>query len=820
MYIISEISAILGAGNHRLQYPEAVVSEICFDSRQLYAPEKTLFFAIKTDRNDGHLYVDELFKKGVRNFIITNHLADYAERYTANFIEVDDAVATMQMIAAFHRKQFDIPVIGITGSNGKTIVKEWLAQMLSDDYNIVKSPNSYNSQIGVPASVWKMNHRNQMAIFEAGISKLGEMENLEAIIRPTIGIITNLGEAHAQFFEDNKEKLREKLKLFTHAKTLIYCKDYADIEEEIAQINNKSLQLISWGEHEDATYRIEDVSGIGKFTRIVCNNESLRIPFTDSASIENAIHASVAMLHLGFKTDYINAQLANLESLHARMEIIEAMNQSVIINDTYSLDINSLSIALQFQASQDLFGNKTVIISDFEQVKELNEEDYKEIDKLLHSYNIDRLIAIGSAFNKYKQLFSTPEKHFFNSMEEALPAIQKMEFYKEDILIKGARSFHFERIVSLLRLRTHRTVLNVNLPDIIHNLNYFRSKLNPQTKIIAMVKALCYGLGDAELVHEICYHNVDYLAVAYTDEGVHLRKKNVKKPIIVLGAEAHSFDMMVKYNLEPEIFNFHYLEKLEHLLENYPEIELFNIHLKLDTGMHRLGFEDEDIDLLIQKIKNNPQLRIVSLFSHLASSEDPADDEFTHAQISRFEKMSKRIMDAFDYQILRHVANSSGSVRFPEAQFDMVRLGLGLYGFSPIPEVKEQLQHAVTLKTLITQVKNVKKGDTIGYNRTFVAKTDMTVAVIPIGYADGLPLALSNGKGKVIVQHEKRNILGKISMDMTVIDVTGLQAKIGDEVIVYSTENPVDEIAKSIDTIPYELLTSISKRVQRIYTME
>ncbi|MDR2980445.1 MAG: bifunctional UDP-N-acetylmuramoyl-tripeptide:D-alanyl-D-alanine ligase/alanine racemase [Bacteroidales bacterium] len=818
MYKISEISTILKASHDCLTDSDALVSEVCFDSRQLYDPEKTLFFAIKTARNDGHFYIDELLRRGVRNFVITEPIANYAGKSKANFIEVTDAVTAMQQLAAFHRQQFDIHVIGITGSNGKTIVKEWLAQMLADCCSIVKSPNSYNSQIGVPFSVWKMKPQHRLAIFEAGISEVGEMAKLEQIIHPTIGILTNIGEAHASFFNNKKEKLQEKLTLFTHAKILIYNKDHAD--EEIMEINNPSLQLISWGKAENATYRILDMVEINSSTEIKFEEGIITIPFVDQASIENATHAAVTMLFLGFGWDEVNARLARLQSIQMRMEVIEALNQSIIINDTYSLDINSLRIALQFQLSQSPFGKKCVILSDFEQIKAFNDQDYTEINNLLLSHKIDRLLTVGKGFYQHQHCFKISEQCFFENTEKILSSIRKMDFFKESILIKGARSFHFEQIVDLLRMRTHRTILQVSLPAIIHNLNFFRSKLQPQTQIVAMVKALCYGLGDAELIHEICYHNIDYLAVAYTDEGVHLRLRDIKTPIIVLGAEAHSFDMMVEYDLEPEIFNLHYLEKLEWVLENHLEIEQFKIHIKIDSGMHRLGFDEEDIDPLIQKIKSNPKLKIASVFSHLASSEDAVDDHFTKEQIRRFDIMNQRFRDAFDYPILRHILNSSGIARFPEAQMDMVRLGLGLYGFSPIQEYRVQLQHAITLKTVITQIKTVKKGDTIGYNRTFAAADDMTVAVIPIGYADGLPLALSNGAGKVVVKGEKRNILGKISMDMTVIDVTGLDVQIGDEVIVYGEENPVDEIAKSINTIPYELLTSLSKRVQRVYVME
>lgn len=819
MYKISEISAILGTDKIFIENPDAVVSEICFDSRQLYIPEKTIFFAIKTERNDGHLYIEELLEKGVENFVVSEPISRFFSK-KANFIEVDHVVEALQRLAAFHRKRFQIPVVGITGSNGKTIVKEWLSQMLAESYHIVKSPNSYNSQIGVPLAVWKMNHPHQLALFEAGISKPGEMEKLERIIRPTIGILTNIGEAHSSFFENKREKLREKLMLFTQVEALVYCKDYRIIDDEIAKIVSPATKLISWGKTQDAFYRIDDMVEMEEYTLLRFEDATLTIPFVDQASVENAIHAAITMRYLGFDFDTINEYLKFLQPVQMRMEIIEALNQSVIINDTYSLDINSLRIALQFQITQNPCGKRSVILSDFEQVGELNKKDYEEIDTLLTTNGVERFLAVGHGFFKHRANFNIPEQYFFETMQEALQAIRRMEFFRESILVKGARNFHFEQIVNLLQMRTHRTMLHVSLPAIVNNLNYFRSMLNPQTKVIAMVKALCYGLGDAELIQEICYHHIDYLAVAYTDEGVHLRNRNIHTPIIVLGAEAHSFDMMVEYNLEPEIFNLHYLEKLEQILLKHPEINEFKIHIKLDTGMHRLGFDSEDMPLLIQKVKQNPVLKIASVFSHLASSEDAEEDHFTKKQIVQFVAMSKQITDAFDYPVMRHLLNSSGIARFPEAQFEMVRLGLGLYGFSPLKEVRKHLQHSVTLKTLITQVKKIKKEETIGYNRTFIAEKEMNIAVIPIGYADGLPIALSNGVGKVMVKGEKRPILGKISMDMTVIDVTELDVQIGDEVIVYGDERPIDEIAKSIGTIPYQLLTSISKRVQRVYIME
>ena len=818
MLSISEIKKIIATKASAVATPNASISELCFDSRKIYHPKETLFFAIKTELNDGHLFIEELIERGVENFVITTPIEHYTSHPSCNFIQVEDAVVALQEIAIHHRDKFNIPVIGITGSNGKTIVKEWLSQMLSGEYVVVKSPNSYNSQIGVPVSVWQMREQHTIAIFEAGISQGGEMERLEKIIRPTIGILTNIGEAHSRFFNSHLHKLEEKLKLFAQSDVLLYCNDQKEVCDTLARPEYHHLTKISWGFNGDATYSMTERDIQGDVTLLKVNGQPLRIPFIDAASIENALQASVLLLHLGYSIEHVNRKLNELTPLAMRMEIIEAQEQSIIINDTYSLDINSLKIALDFLSSQSKCSKKCLIISDFEQVNSLSKEEYVQLMELLKQNGITRLMAVGSGFYRNQSYFTIAEQFFCHTTEELLAHLHSIAFFQETILIKGARSFHFEKIVDLLQLRTHKTILNISLPAIIDNLNYFRSLIHPQTKVVAMVKALCYGLGDAELINELCYHNIDYLAVAYADEGIHLRKRNIKTPIIVLGAEAHSFETMIHYELEPEIYNLHYLCLLGKVLDKHPEIDTFKIHIKIDTGMHRLGFDPQEIDDLLKLLQDNPKIKVASLFSHLAAAEDPQEDQYTCSQINIFKETTEKMIAQLGYPILRHLLNSSGIVRFPEAQFDMVRLGIGLYGYTPIAESKAHLQSPVTLKTLVTQVKRLKQGESIGYNRSFVAQQEMEVAIIPIGYADGYPRSLSNGKGKVWIKQQLMPTIGKISMDMTIIDVTGLHVAIGEEVIIYGEQIPIEEIAHEAGTIPYELYTSISKRIPKVYT--
>jgi len=820
MFSIAEITKILLPVNAKIVSNNTFIRDLCYDSRKISHPDRTLFFAIVTEQNNGHRYIAELIQKGVKNFIVSEAITKFESFTDANFFQVNNTVEAMQKIVTAHRKKFKIPVIGITGSNGKTIVKEWLAQMLTPFFHIVKNPNSYNSQIGVPVSVWQMAEEHDLAIFEAGISQMGEMEKLVEIIAPNIGILTNIGEAHSSCFADIRLKLREKLKLFAHTDWLLYCSDHAMIHDILQENQYQHLQKISWGKNENATYKISHFESFLGKTVLQINNISYTIPFSDKASLENALHAAIIMLHLGIPSVSVQEQLLKLMPVDKRMEMLEGQNNSLLINDTYSLDINSLRIALDFLGSQHQKNRKTLIISDFEQIVPLKNENYTEINRLIKKSNVSKLIAIGKNFSQNSSYFTVKEQLFYHNTDEFLAKLPQLTFFNEAVLVKGARIYHFERIVEALQLRTHQTILSVNLPAIIHNLNCFRLLIDKNTKIMAMVKALCYGLGDSGLIEELCYHHIDYFAVAYTDEGIQLRNRNIKTPIVVLGAEAHSFEKMIHYQLEPEIYNLHYLKLLDDILAQYPEIETFSIHIKLDTGMHRLGFSPEEIAPLLTLLKQSKVLKVTSIFSHLAASESAEDDEFTRQQIALFQEMSQQLIEGLGYPVLRHLLNSSGIVRFPEAQFDMVRLGLGLYGLTPLPEIVHELQTPILLKTLITQIKHLKAGESVGYNRSYKLDIDRTIAVIPIGYADGYPRAFSNGAGEVIVKGKRVPVVGKISMDMTTIDVTGLNVSIGDEVIVYGGGISLTDAAEKIGTIPYELLTSISQRVQRIYVME
>ena len=806
--------------NHHIVDENAEIEFLAFDSRNILIPQKTLFFAITTAKNDGHHYIPELWKLGIRNFIVTRPLSEFSHFSNANFLQVSNAITALQQIAAYHRQQFNYPVVGITGSNGKTIVKEWLSQMLAPEFHVVKNPNSYNSQIGVPLSVWQMAQRHNLAIFEAGISQPGEMEKLATVIQPTIGILTNIGAAHNEFFHDNEEKLIEKTKLFHTCQYVIYNSDNQLIDTYFKQNDEFKDKTISWGHQKDTNYHIDFVNTTDVHTVVSLNGQLFDIPFSDAGSIENALHSIVLMLQLNFTLSQINQKLHNLSAISMRMEMIEGINNSVIINDTYSLDMSSLRIALDFMNAQTQMIRKTVIISDFEQVGNLDTEDYQDIYKLLINKGITRLIAVGAGFYAHRSVFTLPEQSFYHTTEELLANLDQEPFNQEVILLKAARSYRFEKVVAALQYKTHQTVLNVNLPAIIHNLSYYRSLLKPETKMVAMVKAQSYGLGDVELINELIYHHVDYLAVAYTDEGVRLRKRSISKPIIVLGAEAHSFEAMIAYRLEPEIFNFHYLEQLTELLAQHTDIESFPIHIKLDTGMHRLGFDEQDLPRLVDFIQRHPQLKVASIFSHLAAAEDSNEDDFTRGQIALFDRMSSYLVGQFDYPILRHILNSAGISRFSEAQYDMVRLGIGLYGFSAVPQDQAHLQNTVTLRTVITQVKTIPANETIGYNRSYKTLKESKIAIIPIGYADGYPRELGNGVGKVFVAGQLAPIVGKICMDMCMVDVTGLEVKEGDEVIVYGDPNPLNKVAASIHRIPYELMTAISKRVQRIYIKE
>jgi len=822
-YSISQIAVVTG-GQLILNCPEqSEIRDLLTDSRRVLQSESALFFAIKGERHDGHKFIADLFNQGVRNFIVSELNDDFKD-LNANFIFVDDALKAMQRLAAHHRQHFNYNVIGITGSNGKTIVKEWLYQLLRADLNIVRSPKSYNSQIGVPISVWEMQEENQLAIFEAGISMPGEMKKLEAIIHPTVGIFTNIGSAHDENFSSEKEKVHEKLELFSGVKTLIYNKDYTTIQESVNDFSfrEKDIKIFSWSRKSRADLQVGRVTKSNDDTEIqaVFENEfiNITIPFIDDASVENAINCWSLMLVMGYDQTIIQERMHMLSPVAMRLEMKTGINNCSVINDSYNSDIGSLTIALDFLNQQKQHENKTLILSDILQSGKNEEALYKEVGDLLKAKGITSLIGIGPAISRQENYFSM-EKKFFRSTDEFLRDFSPSDFRDETILLKGARLFGFEKISKVLQQKAHETVLEINLNSLIHNLNYYRSRLKPHTKIMAMVKATSYGSGSFEVANILQFHHVDYLAVAYSDEGVELRKTGITLPIMVMNPEVMNFEMMIKNRLEPEIYNFRQLNQLAEVLKKH-QGEPFKIHLKLDTGMHRLGFEEREINELVVRLNNNKHLHIQSVFSHLAGSDEAEHDGFTKLQVDRFKKMSDEILSNFNYPIMRHMLNSSGILRFSEAQFEMVRLGIGLYGFAATPNEQNHLEQVATLKTTISQIKNVAANETIGYSRKGKLKRDSIVATVAIGYADGISRRLSNGVGKMMVNGKLAPIVGNVCMDMCMLDITDIPAKEGDEVIVFGSEYSVTEMSKATGTIPYEILVNVSQRVKRVYFHE
>jgi len=824
-YSIEKITRIINGKVLYMPEPDSVIKDILFDSRKLVSPEKSLFFAISTKKNDGHKYIPELYKNGIRNFVISSKNEDINKLSDANFILTNNTLKALQDLCSHHRQQFNIPVLGITGSNGKTIVKEWLYQLMSPDKNIIRSPKSYNSQIGVPLSVWQLDPTNELAIFEAGISMEGEMKSLQEIIRPDIGIFTNIGSAHDENFKEKQKKIREKLKLFYGAKTLIYCKNYREIDHEILDTYElNKVEKHSWGKDSNNDLHVLNINRQTNKTKIIgaYNNEKLEIdiPFSDNASIENAIQCWLTLLLLGYNNEIIKLRMADLHPVAMRLELKEGINDCSIINDSYSSDINSLEIALDFLDQQQQHNKKTVILSDILQSGRQDDELYHEVGQLLSNKGVSKIVGIGPAISKQSGNFKM-EKTFYLSTEDFLNNFPFSNFYKENILLKGARVFEFEKISASLQEKTHATILEINLDSLVHNLNYFRSKLNAKTKIMAMVKAFSYGSGSYEIANILQFHHIDYLTVAYADEGVQLRNTGINVPIMVMSPDKESLEIIRKYNLEPEIYSFRILDQLiNSIKDNGNRQNSFKVHIKLDTGMHRLGFEAEEIDRLVSKLRENKNIKICSIFSHLTSSEEPKHDTFTKQQIQQFREMSSKITEALEYPVLLHILNSAGINRFPEAQFDMVRLGISLYGISANKSEQENLQQIGSLKSSISQIKHINPNETIGYNRQWTTQKHTDIATIAVGYADGLNRKLGNGKGIVLINNKLVPIIGNICMDMCMVDITGINAKEGDKVIIFGKNNTISKMAETLNTIPYEILTSISQRVKRVYYRE
>ncbi len=822
-YSIEEVSNVIKAKSRIVN--DDVITHLLTDSRTLSFPETSLFFAFKTKANNGHHYISELYKLGVRNFVVSENYLEGEQMKEANFLFVKNVLRALQTLTAFHRKHFSIPVVGITGSNGKTIVKELLYQLMHTDFNIVRSPRSYNSQIGVPLSVWGMNEEHTLGIFEAGISKPHEMDYLRSVIAPTIGVITNIGEAHQENFTSAKEKCIEKLSLFIDSDVIIYDADNQLIETAL-EASCLSYKAIGWSRRDtDATLYINSIVKEEHYTKLRCTMMGIvheyTIPFVDDAFIENIIHCIAVMFYIN-PSEILNKDeiFASLEPIAMRLEVKDGINKCRLINDTYNSDINSLHIALDFlqgRCTVETLKN-TVILSDILQSGMLPKTLYRKVAELLHRKKIGRIIGIGYDISDSARFFNKMEASFYRSTEEFIKSYKSDMFHDEMILIKGSRSFGFEKITELLEKKVHETVLEVNLDAIVYNFNYYRSCLKPETKMICMVKAFGYGIGSSELAKTLQEHRCDYLAVAVADEGEELRRAGVSIPVIVMNPELSSFNLLFEHMLEPEIYSFRMLDALIKEATRRG-ITSFPVHIKIDTGMRRLGFEPEEVPEICMRIKSQSALVVRSVFSHLAGSASSEFDLFTKQQMDAFNGAAKQLEEGLGYTVLKHILNSAGIERFVENQKDMVRLGIALYGITP-SGLSERLKCVCSLKTIIMQIRDVPSGASVGYNRMTYLKRDSRIAIIPIGYADGLDRHLSNGVGEVLIKGKRCPIVGNICMDTCMIDVTDVDAHEGDDVILFNDELTICEIADKLGTIPYEILTSVSPRVKRVYFKE
>jgi len=840
-YSIEKVTTLIGA--RRYGEADTTIGWLLTDSRSLCFPEQTLFFALRSKRNDGHRYIDELYRRGVRAFVVDSlppvtleegggeRVLTWETLTTtypgANFLKVPSTLAALQRLAERHRDEFRIPVVGITGSNGKTMVKEWLYQLLLPSQKITRSPKSYNSQIGVPLSVWLMGEQSQVALFEAGISEPGEMEALHDIIQPTVGVLTSLGAAHQENFRSMDEKCMEKLVLMRDTEAVIYPSDDDTVSRCIRRMQYKG-EKIGWSRYDAnvAFYvsKVELSLLSGNTTRITYiykgEEGSYEIPFIDDASVENSITCAATALYLGLTTEQVAERMPRLEPVAMRLEVKEGQRGLTLVNDSYNNDINSLDIALDFVQRRAESGSRkerVLVLSDIYQSGEQPDELYRQVSDLLLKRGISQLIGIGPEISAHATVFNVSEKAFFTTTEQFL---QSTEFYSlrdEVVLLKGSRRFGFEHITELLEQKVHETILEVDLNAVVGNLNHFRSYLKPDTKLVCMIKADGYGAGAIELAKTLQDHRVDYLAVAVADEGVALRKAGITANIMVMNPEMTAFKTMFDYDLEPEVYSFRLMEALIRAARK-EGITGWPVHIKLDTGMHRLGFDPEnDMDEVIDRLRHQSAIIPRSVFSHFVGSDSNDFNDFSDRQFRLFDAGSRKLQAAFSHKILRHIDNSAGIEHFPERQLDMCRLGIGLYGVEPYNEAGSSLRPVSTLKTTILQLRRVKAGDSIGYSRRTVLEHDSVIGAIPIGYADGLNRRLGNRRGYCLVNGQKAEYVGNICMDVAMIDVTGIPCQEGDMVEIFGTNLPVTVLSDILETIPYEVLTGVSNRVKRVY---
>ncbi len=809
--ILSEIinGKLHGTGNTE-------ISEIIIDSRSFVTSEELVFFALKGKHNNGHQFIKDLYKKGVKNFIVSEKNKDFEDLKNANFIFVNDTLYALQQLGKFYREKFTKPLTAIIGSNGKTIVKEWLFQLLKDDYKIVRSPKSYNSQTGVPLSLLLLDTTYDFAFIEAGISQPGEMQKLADIVKPDNCILVSLGEAHQENFSSKTEKAEEKMLMAKNAETIIFSPDYPEINHIIPS----GKKTFSWSEtlNSNAELKLKNIRKNSQNSEITLTDKdtviNYKIPFVDEASVKNSIVCISFLISQNLLSGKVLKRFEKLEPVEMRIEQKQGINNCLLINDSYNSDLISLKIALDTLQYQSIHKNKTLILSDIFQSGIKDNDLYNRVAEYVKSAEITKFIGIGKAISEYKDFFKGIDKTFFySSTEEFLKTFSKHSFRTENILLKGARDFKFEQISDILQLKKHRTVLEINMEAMVHNLNYYKSFLKPETKVMVMVKALSYGSGTYEIAKLLQHHQVDYLGVAFTDEGTKLRQAGITTNIMVMNPDEDGFRDIIDNYLEPEIYGFRILDAFAEKVEKYSDKKI-PIHIKLDTGMKRLGFCDYEIDDLIERLKKYPQIFVKTIFSHLAASDEKDKDNFTEFQIEKFRKLSNKLIKSLNYKIDRHILNSSGIERFPDASFEMVRLGIGLYGFGNNPD---KLMNVSTLKTRILQTKKVKKGETIGYGRSRTAEKDLTIAVLPIGYADGFSRALSNDVGEVLINGKLCKIVGNVCMDMCMADITDKDINEGDEVIIFGDDYPASKIAEKLNTIPYEIITGVSERVKRVY---
>ncbi|WP_313384731.1 bifunctional UDP-N-acetylmuramoyl-tripeptide:D-alanyl-D-alanine ligase/alanine racemase [Chishuiella sp.] len=818
-YSLNQISSIVN-GN-LIGDGEQIIHQIFFDSRMIINPINGIFFAFHHNQKDGHKYIQDAFDKGIRNFIVDNSFKEFDK---ANFIKVDNPLVALQQWAKFHREQFNFPIIGITGSNGKTIVKEWLNQLLWKKFHIVRSPKSYNSQFGAAISVLQIEQNNNLGIFEAGISQLNEMDNLQKIIQPTIGVLTNIGTAHLENFKSRDELIQEKLKLFYGVDKLVYMIDDDKIHQSI--IKNKKLpniNKITYGYSDLADVKILEVSGEQSNTEIsILHNQEIftySIPFLDDASIKNSLICLATLISLNIDYKLFKKEFSELLPIEMRLEIKEAINNSILINDTFNSDLNSLKIGLNV-LNQQPKEKKSLVLTDILQSNLSDSELYNQTADLVNPYHFDEIVLIGEKISMFKNLFQSYVRSY-NSTDEFLEQFKHQNVDNEAILLKGARPFKLEKISNELETRSNDSVLEINLQHLIENINVYRSLLKPTTKLMCMVKANSYGTGSFEVANALQNNGVDFLGVAIADEGKELREAGITIPIVVMNPEQNSYSTVIDYQLEPEIYSLRVLKLFIQKLQEKQISIAYPIHLKMETGMNRLGFHEDDFDELIHILKNNSQVYIRSIFTHLATADMPEEKEYAKYQLCRFDNSYDIITKALNIQPIKHALNSPGIVAYGEHQYDMVRLGIGMYGYSEYTDfMNKYLKPVVRFKTVISQISTIEKGETVSYGRRFTAERETKIATLPVGYADGIRRSLGYGKGKVGIHGKLATITGTICMDMMMVDVTDINCKEGDEVTIFGDFPTLADVTAWLGTIPYEVLTSVSHRIKRVYYKE